>query len=214
MNFDELLTNLSISLSPADYKYELSSYTQEHGLPEPRYVSSSHVEKGRVISYFSKVEIGSRSWLIFPVSYRWVTLLGDLNELSEDHLGSEDYLVSEDHFGSLEDHFQTTQALELLVKAKLTPFLIDRTPEGADSGVAKKALDDLRKQNSPADNRKDSDAPTSNTDDTLRKLAELINDQSLFSNAIEDEFLAKFGYKLASNWFDLVENSKIFDVQK
>lgn len=161
-----------------------------------------------MISYFSKVEIGSRSWLIFPVSYRWVTLLGDLNEPSEDHLGSED------HFGSLEDHFQTTQALELLVEAKLTPFLIDRTPEGADSGVAKKALDDLRKQNSPADNRKDSDAPTSNTDDMLRKLAELINDQSLFSNAIEDEFLAKFGYKLASNWFDLVENSKIFDVQK
>lgn len=68
---DDRMTNQPLTpLCSVDHKYELSNYTIEHGLPEPRYVSSSHVEKGRVISYFSKVQIGSRSWLIFPVSYR------------------------------------------------------------------------------------------------------------------------------------------------
>ena len=93
----------------------------------------------------------------------------------------------------------------------INPFPFRRTPEGADNGVAKKALDDLRLQNSSTGN---GDVPLSTANDMLHKLAELISDQSLFSNAVESEFLAKFGYKLRSNWFDLVEDSKIFDVQR
>ena len=64
------MTNLLFRISTADYKLELSQYAVEHGLPEPHYVTSVHVEKGQVIAYFSKVQIGKRSWLVFPVIYR------------------------------------------------------------------------------------------------------------------------------------------------
>lgn len=49
-----------------NYKIELNRYTKDNQLPSPRYVLSNYIEKGKVIAYFSKVQIGNRSWLIFP----------------------------------------------------------------------------------------------------------------------------------------------------
>lgn len=168
-----------------NYKFELSDYVKENGLPEPQYVSSTHVERGRVIAYFSKVNVGNRSWLIFPVSYRWVTLPGSSLNL---------IIVSDE-------------------QEKLILVLFHcRTPEGADNGVAKKALEELRQQTNSTSL---SDAPAQATDSLFAKLVQLfVGDQSLFSDALEKDFLAKFAHKLKDNWLDLIENSKAFEVQK
>lgn len=56
--------------------------------------------------------------------------------------------------------------------------------------------------------------PVQTADDLLGKLAELLVGQSLFDYAVEDEFLKKFNRKLDSNWLELVEKSKAFDVNK
>ena len=62
---------LSDLLSSADdYKFELSEYAREHDLPEAKYVSSIFVEKNRVVGYFSKVQVGGRSWVVYPNCYR------------------------------------------------------------------------------------------------------------------------------------------------
>ena len=110
-----------------------------------------------MIAYFSKVQVGDCSWLIYPVSYR--------------------------------------------------------TSEGADNGAAKKALNELRMPT--IDQKTNGDVPTQAADHLLHNLVQLFtDDESLFTEALEKEFLAKFGHKLEANWLDQVENSKVFDVQK
>lgn len=80
--------------------------------------------------------------------------------------------------------------------------------------MAKKALDELRLQ-ANSSNGQEADLPTQVTVDCLlHRLVELIGDRTLFKNAVEKEYLAKFGHQLESSWLKLVEDSKAFDVQK
>lgn len=83
--------------------------------------------------------------------------------------------------------------------------------DGADNGVAKKALDDLKSENQLM-KQKSKKLPTH---DLMEKLSELfINDDSLYSTHIESEFLTKFDCKLDDNWLELVETSNRFKIEK
>lgn len=83
-----------------------------------------------------------------------------------------------------------------------------RTLEAAENGAAKKALEQLKRQ-------ANGDVPMQAADNLLHKLVQLFaENEILMAEAVENNFLAKFGHKLDSNWLDQVENSKAFDVQK
>ena len=48
----------------------MKEYAKVNNLDNPKYTSSSHIDKGKVVAYFSKVQIGDKSWLVCPISYR------------------------------------------------------------------------------------------------------------------------------------------------